>query len=148
MKNINLKVGDILEVLKNKRTFTRAVWYIIISVIAVALITSLLVWYYSGSVLGRYQYDAVNNYQKSVLLAAENTNNQFPKAIMQIFSDADISRCLRDAISGTTPPNFLCISIWVEMIFDKISRPSLTTAAAVSSHEVSIPKINDKVSPP
>ncbi len=96
MKNINLKAGDILEVLKNKRTFTRAVWYIIISVIAVALITSLLVWYYSGSVLGQYQYDAVNNYQKSVLLAAENTNNQFPKAIMQIFSDTDISRCLRD----------------------------------------------------
>lgn len=85
-----------MEVLKSKKTFTRAVWYIIISVIAVALVTSLLVWYYSGSVLGQYQYDAVNNYQKSVLLAAENTNNQFPKAIMQIFSDADISRCLRD----------------------------------------------------
>jgi len=34
------------------------------------------------------------------------------------------------------------MSIWEAITDDKISLPSLTTAAAVSSHELSIPKIN------
>src|SRR3989338_7482033 len=46
------------------------------------------------------------------------------------------------AISGTTPPNLACFAILEETIFDKISIPFLTTPAAVSSHEVSMPNIN------
>ena len=41
--------------------------------------------------------------------------------------------CFRDAISGTTPPNFRCTGICVDMIFDKIVLPPRRTAAAVSS---------------
>src|SRR3990167_7029017 len=69
------------------------------------------------------------------------------------------SICLRQASSGTTPPYLLCISCCEAIIFDLIfitaplSPPSeggdegevlhiSTTAAAVSSHEVSIPRIN------
>ena len=52
------------------------------------------------------------------------------------------SRCFLDATSGTTPPNLLCMSIWLDMMFDRTSRPFLTTAAEVSSHEVSIASIN------
>lgn len=84
-----------METSKNNKMFVRSVLYIIISVIAVVLITSFLVWYYSNTVLEKYQYDAINNYQKNVLTAMENNGNQFPKAIMQIFEDADISRFLR-----------------------------------------------------
>ena len=59
--------------------------------------------------------------------------------IASIFSICDLA-----AISGTTPPNFLCSLNWLETIFDKIfavpSGFSVTTAAAVSSQLVSIPK--------
>ena len=48
------------------------------------------------------------------------------------------------ANSGTTPPNLLCSSIWLDTMFDKISAVPLSfsriTAAAVSSQLVSIPK--------
>ena len=60
-------------------------------------------------------------------------------AIRSIFSIWD-----RAASSGTTPPNSLWISTWLETIFDKISGISLfplITATAVSSQLDSIPKI-------
>ena len=48
------------------------------------------------------------------------------------------------AISGTTPPNSLCSSIWLEIMFESISplplEFSLTIEAAVSSQLVSIPR--------
>ena len=48
--------------------------------------------------------------------------------------------------SGTTPPNFLCISSWLETIFDKILGIvpvfSSIKAAAVSTQLVSIPRNN------
>lgn len=47
----------------------------------------------------------------------------------------------RDAISGTTPPNFLCIGTCVEITLDKIFRPSSITAQEVSSQLVSNAKI-------
>jgi hypothetical protein len=50
--------------------------------------------------------------------------------------------CLRDAISGTTPPYLLCNSACDAIMLERIRRPSSTTAAAVSSQEVSIPNIN------
>ena len=60
--------------------------------------------------------------------------------IRSIFSIWDLA-----ANSGTTPPNFLCISFWLETIFDSklgiVSVLSSSTAAAVSSQLVSIPKI-------
>jgi tetratricopeptide (TPR) repeat protein len=49
--------------------------------------------------------------------------------------------CAREAISGTTPPYFSCSLVCEAMIEDLTSRPSATTAAAVSSQLVSMPKI-------
>ena len=48
-------------------------------------------------------------------------------------------KCSLEAISGIMPPYFLCISDWDATILDLIIVPSVMTAAAVSSHEVSIP---------
>ena len=45
----------------------------------------------------------------------------------------------RLAISGTTPPNWACRSIWLDTTDDRTSVPPITTAAAVSSQLVSIP---------
>src|SRR4029077_9781498 len=50
-------------------------------------------------------------------------------------------RCSREANSGTTPPYFRCTSICEATTLDRISRPSATTAAAVSSQEDSIPRM-------
>ena len=59
--------------------------------------------------------------------------------IKSIFSICDLA-----AISGTTPPNFLCSLIWLETIFDNtfavLSPFSWTIAAAVSSQLVEIQK--------
>ena len=49
------------------------------------------------------------------------------------------SICLREAISGTTPPYLLCAVICEAITLESIF-PSLTTAAAVSSHDDSIPR--------
>src|SRR5579862_5079085 len=57
------------------------------------------------------------------------------------------SRCARDAISGTTPPYRACRSTWLDTTDDCTNRPSSTTAAAVSSHEVSIPRMRMVTSP-
>src|SRR5690554_786418 len=51
------------------------------------------------------------------------------------------SRCWREAISGTTPPNRAWVSIWEATWLAKSSRPRLTMATAVSSQDVSIAKI-------
>src|SRR6266446_3523895 len=50
-------------------------------------------------------------------------------------------KCSREASSGTTPPYFRWMSICDATTLDRISRPSATTAAAVSSHEDSIPRM-------
>ena len=47
------------------------------------------------------------------------------------------STCARLAISGTTPPKRACRSTWLDTIDERTRRPSSTTAAAVSSHDVS-----------
>src|SRR5512133_205879 len=52
-----------------------------------------------------------------------------------------VRMCCRDATSGKTPPYFLCSSIWVATTLESRSRPFSTTAAAVSSQELSIPRI-------
>src|SRR4030042_5239917 len=49
--------------------------------------------------------------------------------------------CWREATSGNTPPNWAWMSIWEATTLERIRRPSSTTAAAVSSQEVSIPRI-------
>ena len=51
------------------------------------------------------------------------------------------SRWRLEAISGTTPPYFAWMSAWELTTFERISPPAVTTAAAVSSQEVSIPRI-------
>jgi hypothetical protein len=52
-----------------------------------------------------------------------------------------VSRCERLAISGTVPPKRLWMSICETTTSDKTVCPSSTTAAAVSSQEVSIPRM-------
>src|SRR3954454_4488242 len=47
----------------------------------------------------------------------------------------------RLAISGTTPPKRACSSTWLLTTDDSTSRASTTTDAAVSSHEVSMPRM-------
>src|SRR3989338_8265445 len=49
--------------------------------------------------------------------------------------------CSRAATSGTTPPVARWRSICDAITFDKTFRPSCTTAADVSSHEVSMDKM-------
>ena len=51
------------------------------------------------------------------------------------------SRWRRDATSGTTPPKRACSSSCEATTLERISPSALTTAAAVSSHDVSIPRI-------
>ena len=54
------------------------------------------------------------------------------------------SMCALDAISGTTPPYSLCVSICDATMFERIANISSlysTIAALVSSHELSIPKM-------
>src|SRR5580693_4027704 len=50
-----------------------------------------------------------------------------------------------EATSGTTPPYFLCRSIWLAISEARISRGARRTATAVSSHEVSIANTNDRL---
>src|SRR5690606_7693780 len=56
------------------------------------------------------------------------------------------SMCLREATSGKTPPYWACKSVWLAMMLLRIVRPFSTTAAAVSSQEVSIARIRVNVS--
>src|SRR5476649_112678 len=49
------------------------------------------------------------------------------------------SMWLRAATSGTTPPYSLWMLIWLATTLERTWRPSSTTAAAVSSQDVSIP---------
>src|SRR5262249_56171433 len=51
------------------------------------------------------------------------------------------SRCRRDATSGTTPPKRAWRSACEETTLARISPSTVTIAAAVSSHEVSTPRI-------
>ena len=51
-----------------------------------------------------------------------------------------------DAISGTTPPYNVCNAICDEITLDNTSLPFLTTAAAVSSQELSIARIKTSFS--
>src|SRR5262245_52680206 len=50
------------------------------------------------------------------------------------------SRCRREASSGTTPPHGACRASWEATTSERMRRPSANTAAAVSSHEVSMPR--------
>src|SRR5215472_15746258 len=50
-------------------------------------------------------------------------------------------RCSREANSGTTPPYGWCVAICDETTFESSRSPERTTAAAVSSQEVSIPRM-------
>ena len=51
-------------------------------------------------------------------------------------------RCSRLASSGTTPPKLRCVSTCDATTLDSTVCPSSTSAAAVSSHEDSIPSIS------
>src|SRR2546423_11775777 len=55
------------------------------------------------------------------------------------------STCAREATSGTTPPNRSCRCVWLETRFARTHRPSSTTATAVSSQEVSIPRTRTRL---
>src|SRR2546427_8647322 len=48
----------------------------------------------------------------------------------------------REASSGTTPPKGAWMAAWLETMLDRMRIPSSTTAAAVSSHDVSMPRMS------
>jgi hypothetical protein len=50
-------------------------------------------------------------------------------------------RCSRDANSGTTPPYGKCVAICENTTLERICSPERTTEAAVSSQELSIPRM-------
>src|SRR5262249_47050047 len=50
-------------------------------------------------------------------------------------------KCSRDASSGTTPPYLPWVLIWEATIEESTRSPSSTTAAAVSSHDDSMPRM-------
>src|SRR5258706_14123938 len=58
-----------------------------------------------------------------------------------------LRRCVRDANSGTTPPNLLCTSSCDATMLDN-TVPSSSTAAAVSSHELSTARMRITEAPP
>src|SRR6266536_3482022 len=51
------------------------------------------------------------------------------------------SMCMREATSGNTPPYWACLAACEATMLDRIVLPSATTAAAVSSQEVSMARI-------
>ena len=51
------------------------------------------------------------------------------------------SICARLAISGTTPRYLACSSAWLATALERTSNPSATTAAAVSSQVLSMPRM-------
>src|SRR3990170_77315 len=68
-----------------------------------------------------------------------SANRQPARSRASARSGFSASTCARLASSGTTPPKRACRSVWLEMRFDRATRSS-TTATAVSSQEVSIPR--------
>src|SRR6266567_339665 len=77
----------------------------------------------------------------TVTATASTSPNQIPASVRaSVSSGLTFSRWAREAISGTTPPNRSCRWAWLDSRFDRIFRPSSTTATAVSSQEVSIPR--------
>ena len=60
---------------------------------------------------------------------------------------AIVATCWRDATSGTTPPYSACTRICDATTSERTRRPSSTTAAAVSSHDVSIPRTKTPSTP-
>ena len=52
-----------------------------------------------------------------------------------------VRKCWRAATSGTMPPKRACISTCVATTFEWMFLPSSMTAAAVSSQDVSMPRI-------
>ncbi|MBP3360913.1 MAG: helix-turn-helix transcriptional regulator [Clostridia bacterium] len=83
-----------MKIIEHDKRFVRVIINIIISVIIVTVVSSLLVWYYSNAVLKKYQYNAINYYQQNILESMETNIKILPKAVMQIFDDEDISKCM------------------------------------------------------
>ena len=89
--------------------------------------------------------NGITVYEITDILRLKNTissNVTFASSNASSITASIVSICRLDATSGTTPPNFLCSAICVFITLDKTSLPSFTTAAAVSSHELSIPSIS------
>src|SRR5262245_12923484 len=55
------------------------------------------------------------------------------------------SMCMREATSGNTPPYCACLAACEATTLDRMKRPSATTAAAVSSQEVSIARMRGMI---
>ena len=71
-----------------------------------------------------------------------NVLERQPRLLQRLRDDAvDLLDVPRAATSGTTPPVLACRSICEAMTLDRISRPSRTTEAEVSSQEVSMPRM-------
>src|SRR5205809_7772876 len=51
------------------------------------------------------------------------------------------SMCMREATSGNTPPYWACLAACEATMLERIVVPSATTAAAVSSQEVSMARM-------
>ena len=62
-------------------------------------------------------------------------------SMASLITALNVSMCCREASSGTMPPYWACMSIWVATTFEWMVRPSSMTAAAVSSQDVSMPRI-------
>ena len=62
-------------------------------------------------------------------------------------SGFNASTWARAATSGTTPPNRSCRWTCEAIRFERTVKPSSTTATAVSSHEVSMPRVINASSP-
>src|SRR6185312_534405 len=68
--------------------------------------------------------------------------NVLPASASACLTTGTIARkCSREASSGTTPPYGLCVAICEATTLEIICSPERTTAAAVSSQELSIPRM-------
>src|SRR6185437_13365874 len=74
-------------------------------------------------------------------IASRSSNPTPDSAIAARTTGTMARRCSRLASSGTTPPYRACVAICEATTDESVRAPRSTTAAAVSSHELSMPRI-------
>ena len=80
----------------------------------------------------------------NLAVAPEARRRGVARALLARLFEITGGEARRDATSGTTPPKRACRSACDETTFARISPAPVTSAAAVSSQEVSIPRITPR----
>ena len=85
----------------------------------------------------------------SVTATSEMSSSVTPASSSAVWITGETSsRWRREATSGTTPPKRACMAACDATMLERITPSRWITAAAVSSHDVSIPRIRSAVTAP